>query len=130
MVQSESDNGGPTRWSDADDRGAIFAPAEMLVPALLARIEQGKRLGGLRVGRVRLSVFEFIAAAAGKPQVFFDGLPAQSVRDEVFNLHCRADERFARQAISAPITRLLPDAPGQSDWNLAARSAHGFEEVS
>ena len=90
MIQPQGGNCSATRWRDADDLCTIFVPAEMFVPVLLAWVEQGSLPTSLRVNRVSLSAFEFIAATAGKPQVLFDGLPTRSPWEEMLKLHRHA----------------------------------------
>ena len=65
VVHIEGDYGRPSYWGQANDIGAILAPAEMLTPWLLMRMEQMHASPRQRVFGFYLCAFEFVTGMAG-----------------------------------------------------------------
>lgn len=91
----------------------LFAPAEVLVPTIDARIEEGGCVACLGIEPCTECQLKPVAAHAGETQVVYCRGAAQRLGDDVVDLHLH-DDRLRRQAVFTASARPL-------DYLLAQR---------
>ena len=66
-VQLERDDGGTTAWCQSGNARSVFTPSEMLIPTLVAGIEQGDTPARFRIATLSLSALETVTQSAREP---------------------------------------------------------------
>lgn len=84
IVQPESDNCGPAAGCQANDFKTILTPTKMLLPCLLAWIEQRRVFARHWIKRVCFSALVAVAQRASQPKVLLTRGATGNVRDNVF----------------------------------------------
>jgi hypothetical protein len=77
-VQVQLRDRGAASRGQADDERAVFAPGEVLVPVMIARVEERDGFACERVEGVRLVVLEVVAPLAGAGEVLRVALTAST----------------------------------------------------
>jgi hypothetical protein len=84
-VQPESLDRRPSGRSQAEDPKVVVAPREVLIPSILARMEQRRILAGDRIDRVYACVLVVVAALTGESEIVPDGAASSDSRNDVFD---------------------------------------------
>lgn len=114
VIQVQGNDRGPSCWSQADDMAAILAPAKVLTPKLLARVEQRYTFACEWVVSRYLRALEFVAGVAGDAQVFPHRLAASSFRDDMVDHQTGSGDRRQGMTIRTLVTACGDHALAQS----------------
>lgn len=119
---------GAPGWSQSGDTSAIVRPGEVFTPHLVAGIEETCKRSCHRVLGSNLVAFVFIAKGTGQPEIVFLTRPTQRLRDDVINLHGRADDIFGREAVTTAVLGLRRDVCAQRFRDVCP--AHGSRTLT
>lgn len=113
VVELEGEDGGTATLRLAENVGAVMAPAEVIAPGLLPRMEKLYQLAGLRIEALGLIRLETVAQPAREPQIcLVVGTSRRSGKD-VLDLEHSHHKLLRTQTVSASISRLAPDTIAQ-----------------
>ena len=110
IVELQGDDGRSSAGSHADHASSLGAPAKIVVPALLARVEERHPMAGFRIDESRLSGLEVVAEATCKPKVFVVVLAVCRSGVDVLNLQPTENQMLWAQAIATTIPGLTPNS--------------------
>ena len=100
----------------------------MFRPDLSPRIEKALHFSGEQVQERDSIRFMVIAQCASKPEVLFLSRPAQRLRNDVVELHGRADDGLCGKAIPATIAGLSGHSVPDWLWNVSTAHVPFFRQ--
>lgn len=83
VVHIQSHDCRPGHGGQADEQRPGLVPLEVIGPGLLPGVKQSCHFPGQRILSAGNATFEFVAAAAGKAEVFKGSIAALGLRDNV-----------------------------------------------
>lgn len=126
VVEAQRDDGGPACRCQTDDMGSAIFPAKMRAPGLGARIEKRNEGLGEGVTGVGAGTFEFVAAIAGRTEVFLGVTATQNAGGDVINNQGHCDQTPGRSAILATPASPIKDLLAQERRQPSHRQCTGM----
>src|SRR5262245_58806346 len=102
----------------------------MLVPDLVSRIEERDKLPRQGISKRDSPRLVIVAQRTGEPEIVLLSQPTEGLRDEVIQLHRRADDGLGGQAIPATMSSLSRYLGAQRGWNASLGHSTTQEAVS
>lgn len=109
VIHLQNGDRGPPDRCQAEDDGAVLAPAEVPAPPLTARVEQRYQFVCQWITSVAPGALELVARMAGDAQILPDCLPAACFGDDVVNDKPCAGDRSERMTVRTPAAGIGED---------------------
>lgn len=121
-VELQREDGGAPGRRQAENERAVFVPAEMLIPSVLAWMEERNHFARAWVARSDFGVLVTVATLAGQREVFGDGRAAQFHGMNMFDMKITGRIAHLAAAVFTTTTHALEHQAAQ--FGADVRSTH------